>query len=139
RASLPELPWERRARYAEMYGLKESDIAFLTSTKERSDFFDAVASELGSSKDVVALAANYAVSDLGGIYAKQGRDNYSALDPLMFAKLIQLVQETRLSSRGAKDTLAILVEKGGNPEEIAEKAGLMQVHDTEVLKEAIRA
>jgi aspartyl-tRNA(Asn)/glutamyl-tRNA(Gln) amidotransferase subunit B len=138
RASLPELPWERRARYAEMYSLKESDVAYLCSTKERSDFFDAVASALNSSKDLVALAANYAVSDLGGIYAKQGSENYAALDPLMFSKLIRLVQGAQLSSRGAKDTLAILVEKGGDPEEIAKKEGLMQVHDTEVLKEAIR-
>jgi aspartyl-tRNA(Asn)/glutamyl-tRNA(Gln) amidotransferase subunit B len=137
KASLPELPWERRARYAEMYALKESDIAYLCSTKERSDFFDAVASALGSSKELVALAANYIVSDLGGIYAKKNNEDYAALDPLMFAKLIRLVEETRLSSRGAKDTLVLLVEKGGDPEKIAAEEGLMQVHDTGVLKEAI--
>ena len=137
-ASLPELPWERRARYAELYALKESDAAYLCATTERANFFDAVALALEGAKDIVALAANYVVSDLGGIFAKRGSEEYATLDPLMFAKLIRLAQEGELSSRGAKDTLLILVEKGGDPEEIAKQHGLMQVHDEAVLQEAIR-
>lgn len=138
KASLPELPWERRARYAERYGLKEADIAYLTATAERAEFFDAVADALHTDKELVALAANYVVSDLGGIYAKKESEDYASLDAAMFAKLIHLVQKGELSSRGAKDTLALLVEKGGDPESIAKEHGLMQVHDPEALTEAIR-
>ncbi|MEK7157044.1 MAG: Asp-tRNA(Asn)/Glu-tRNA(Gln) amidotransferase subunit GatB [Patescibacteria group bacterium] len=152
RASLPELPWERRARYVKNYALKESDVAYLCATKERADFFDAVVialapletptesrSELSESLSLTVLAANYVVSDLAGIYAKKGNEEYEMFDPAMLAKLVRLVHENKLSSRGAKDTLAILVEHGGDPETIAMEQGLIQVHDTAVLQEAIRA
>ena len=152
RASLPELPWERRARYVKNYALKESDVAYLCATKERADFFDAVVialapletptesrSELSEFLSLTVLAANYVVSDLAGIYAKKGNEEYEMFDPAMLAKLVRLVHENKLSSRGAKDTLAILVERGGDPETIAREQGLIQVHDTAVLQEAIRA
>jgi aspartyl-tRNA(Asn)/glutamyl-tRNA(Gln) amidotransferase subunit B len=137
RASLPELPWQRRARYEEKFALKESDVAYLGATIDRSVFFDTVADALENNKGLVALAANYLVSDLAGVYAKTGGESYATLDPLMFAKLIRLAHTGDLSSRGAKDTLLILVEHGGDPETIAKEHGLMQVHDTTVLKEAI--
>lgn len=139
RASMPELPWERRARYAREYALKESDIAYLCATKERADFFDAIATALGGDTALIALAANYVVSDLAGVYAKRGSEEYASLDALSFAKLIRLASGGELSSRGAKDVLVIMVEQGGDPEVIAKEHGLMQVHDTGVLKEAIRS
>lgn len=138
RASLPELPWERRARVARTYALKESDAAYLCATPERAAFFDAVATALGSDAALVALAANYVVSDLAGIYAKKEGEAYATLDPLMFAKLIRLVSAHDLSSRGAKDTLLILVEQGGDPESIAKEHGLIQSHDADALRGAVQ-
>lgn len=138
RASLPELPWERRARYVSDYALRESDVAYLCATLERATFFDAVALALGNDAPLLALAANYVVSDLAGIYAKSGAEDFASLDAGAFAKLIRLVSSGELSSRGAKDTLAILVSKGGDPEVIAKEHGLVQVHDTSVLTIAIK-
>ena len=138
RASLPELPWERRARYAQTYTLKESDAAYLCATTERADFFDAVAVALENNAASVALAANYIVSDLAGIYAKRESEDFASLDAAAFAKLIRLVASNELSSRGAKDTLSILVEQGGDPESIAREHGLIQSHDTEVLRNAVK-
>lgn len=135
--SLPELPEERRARYANSYSLKESDAAYLTATPERAAFFDAVATALDVDAKLIALAANYVVSDLAGIYAKKGNEDYSALDALSFGKLIRLAAAHSLSSRGAKDTLLILVEQGGDPEAIAKEHSLMQVHDTAALNEVV--
>ncbi len=137
RATLPELPWERRARYAQAYALKESDAAYLCATAERAAFFDAVIAALGGATELAALAANYVVSDLAGIYAKNGSEGYATLNPEAFAKLVRLVSAGELSSRGAKDTLVLLVEKGGDPESLAKEHGLIQVHDTAVLQEAI--
>jgi aspartyl-tRNA(Asn)/glutamyl-tRNA(Gln) amidotransferase subunit B len=137
RSSLPELPSERRIRYVEEYGLRENDITYLCATLERGAFFDAVFKTL-ESKDMVALAVNYIISDLAGIYAKKGSEEYSSLNPTMFSKLIRLAHTGDLSSRGAKDTLISLVESGGDPERIAKEKGLMQVHDMETLTEAVR-
>ncbi len=138
RASLPELPWERRVRYVQTYALKESDAAYIGATRERAAFFDAVAQTLEHSKELTALAANYLVSDLAGVYAKRGTESYDALDPIAFAALIKMTYAGELSSRGAKDVLTILVESGGTPEEIAKKHNLLQMRDTEALRSAIK-
>ncbi|PIR83134.1 Asp-tRNA(Asn)/Glu-tRNA(Gln) amidotransferase subunit GatB [Candidatus Kaiserbacteria bacterium CG10_big_fil_rev_8_21_14_0_10_56_12] len=136
-ASLPELPWERRARYQVSYALKESDANYLITTTDRINFFDAVARALGEDAELTALAANYIVSDLGGIFAKKGTEDIANLPPAHFAKLIRLVASGTLSSRGAKDTLAVLVENGGDPEKIAQERGLIQIQDTGTLQKVI--
>ena len=138
RASLPELPWERRTRYVQTYGLKESDSIYVVATPERSQFFDAVIDALDSDAAHISLAVNYIVSDLAGLFAKNGKEEYSTLDPHSFAKLIRLVALGTLSSRGAKDTLAVLVERGGDPESIAKEHGLIQVHDAEALRSVVK-
>src|SRR3989344_1039882 len=137
RASLPELPRERRTRYAATKVLKESDIAYLCATLERATFFDAVATVLHGNTALIALAANYFISDLAGIYAKQGSEEYATLDPASFAKLIRLIHTRVLSSRGAKDTLATMVASGGDPETIAKEKGLIQINVSTALTEAV--
>ncbi len=132
RASMPELPWERRGRYMREYGVKEADAAFLCATTERAAFIDAVIEALADTA-FVQLATNYIVSDLAGIYAKRETEGFDTLDAAMFAKLIRMTAKGELSSRGAKDTLALLVEKGGDPETLAKGAGLIQVNDPEAL------
>ncbi|HUY62271.1 MAG TPA: Asp-tRNA(Asn)/Glu-tRNA(Gln) amidotransferase subunit GatB [Candidatus Paceibacterota bacterium] len=139
RASLPELPWQRRARYAESFGLKDDAIAYLAGSPERSAFFDAIASALDGDAKLCALAANYIASDLAGIYAKEGSEDYAALDAAAFSALIRLTAAGDLSSRGAKDTLAILVAEGGDPAAIAKAHGLLQIHDPAALVGAVDA
>lgn len=138
KASLPELPWERRARYVSL-GLKESDAAFFASTSTRSNFFDAVAAEIGDDKSLLTSATNYLVSDVAGWYAKSGKEEYEGLMPASFVSLMRLVGAGDLSSRGAKDVLAILLEKGGDPATIAKEGGFIQVSDEGALLAAVQA
>lgn len=136
KATLPELPWERRARYA-AFGLKGSDVAFLIETKARSAFFDAVAALLKFDEDLITLAANYTTSDLAGIFAKKGFETFERLAPEHFAALIHMLQKDLLSSRGAKEVLAVMADEGGHPEAIAEAHGLLQVSDPEALRTSV--
>lgn len=138
RASLPELPWERRARYEDL-GLKPSDAVFLTSTLRRGAFFDQVAILLGGDVKALTLAANYVISDLAGWYAKHGGEEYEHVTPEAFVALIRMVVGGSLSSRGAKDVLAVMAERGGDPQTIARESGLEQVSDPEALRAAIRS
>jgi aspartyl-tRNA(Asn)/glutamyl-tRNA(Gln) amidotransferase subunit B len=135
--SLPELPWRRRERYVRAYLLKSADVKYLCATLERATFFDAVAAELSNDSKLLSLAANYIISDLAGIYAKMNGENYSALSSSAFAKLIWLISDGVLSSRGAKDTLQALVEHGGDPEAIARERGLIQIHDPDILNNSV--
>ncbi len=126
--SLPELPWERRARYANL-GLKQPDVEFIIATVGRSSFFDAVLNEVGNEKEIAVLATNYFVSDLAGEPGKT--------TPVAFAKLLRMFMNAELSSRGMKDVLALLATAGGEPESIAKEKGLVQIHDTDALGEII--
>src|SRR3989344_5517317 len=139
RESLPELPWDRRLRYEKEFALKIDDIAHITGSVERSAFFDAVAGALGNDAALVTRAANYLVSDLTGIFARHGTESYEAIDSAAFAKLIRMSAAGTLSSRGTKDTLALLVEKGGDPEVLAKAEGLLQIHDAAALETAVEA
>lgn len=136
-ASLPELPWDRRERYAKL-GLKDESIASLTNVPERSAFFDQLLSHLDSDPELIAIAVNYLLTDVGGWYAKNAKEEYEGLDAKEFASLTKLISSGDLSSRGAKDTLALLLAEGGQVEEIARREGLMQISDESQLSEAVR-
>lgn len=129
-ASLPKLPWVRREEYLQ-FGLKAEDAEFITASAERADFFDAVVKELNDEREPSVLAANYFISDLAGEPGK--------VTPASFAKLMRMFAAQELSSRGTKDTLAVLVSEGGEPEEVAKKHGFMQVSDPAALAASVDA
>lgn len=136
KASLPELPAARRARYAEL-GLKQEDAAYLAGSPARGAFFDAVLAEIGSDTALITAAANYLISDAAGWYAKQGKEEYETLTASMVAELMRLIAAGDLSSRGAKDVLVFMLEGDArHPSEIAREKGLVQVSDPESLRAA---
>lgn len=137
KAALPELPWERRARYASL-GIKESDAAYLAATPARAAFFDALISETAGDAALLTSAANYLISDVAGWYAKNGKDEYDGFTATQLATLMRLLASGSLSSRGAKDVLAILLEEGGDPEAVAKARGLVQVSDEDALRRAVQ-
>ncbi|KKW35719.1 MAG: Aspartyl/glutamyl-tRNA(Asn/Gln) amidotransferase subunit B [Candidatus Adlerbacteria bacterium GW2011_GWA1_54_10] len=119
---LPELPWQRRERYMEL-GLKKDDADMFVRDSVYGDFFDEICK--GLSSEGISLAANYIANDLAG----QGK----TADSGNFRKLITMVLEGRLSSRGAKDTLALMFADGRDPEVLAKEKGLVQQSDESAL------
>ncbi len=127
RASLPELPSERRIRY-EKLGLKAADVATITAAPERSAYFDELIQGFGDKKELIRIGTNYLINDVG--------DN---VPPSVSAlvELVHMIANKDVSSRGAKDVLSILIEKGGSPREIAKEKGLIQIHDAGTLAQTI--
>lgn len=128
---LPELPWEKRERYKKEYGIKDEDIESYISDKSLGEFFETV-SGLLKEKELIKLASNYITSDLIGILAPSASVKFPKSED--FAELMKMANSGEVSSRGAKDILKTMVEKGGAPKEIAEREGLFQKSDTEELK-----
>jgi aspartyl-tRNA(Asn)/glutamyl-tRNA(Gln) amidotransferase subunit B len=135
RADLPELPWEKRARYKAL-GIKEEDVAYVSATLPRSAFIDAVLKALAT-PELQHIAVNYMTSDIAGYFAKQGGERFESLDAGAFAKLVRMIGEHKVSSRGAKDILAVLLLEGGDPEDIMNAKGLGQISDPKALEEAV--
>ncbi len=123
KASLPELPSEKRERYKKEFGIKDEDIEVYIQNIEKAGFFERVMNTLGDSK-LANTASNYIITDLSNL----------SIAPENFAELIRMVSGGKLSSRGAKDVLKIMSEKDGNPKDIAEENNLIQSSDPNALK-----
>lgn len=136
-SSLPELPWSRRERY-ESLGLTPADAVYLTSSIERTVFFDRVTNIIKDDSALLKLATNYMISDAGGWYAKHDITEFSTLSPESFVELMRMTKDGEISSRGAKDALVVLLEKGGSPADVVEELGLAQISDKESLRTAAR-
>lgn len=145
---LPELPQERRARYQKQYALDDEAVELFVRDKKMAEFYENTASELGEwikeFKDekpgaVYRLARNYMLSDLSRALAEKNIafDEMKA-DPENFAELIALVASGKISSRGAKDILSDMVERGGDPTEIAKDKDLFQTDDATELEYAVK-
>lgn len=131
RASLAELPWQKRERYQKDYGLKEDAIEVYVQDLETASWFESVVSTL-KEKNQIQLASNYILSDILGILKKDA----TAIKPSVenFAALIGMVAGGEITSRGAKDILAVMMKEDQDPKVVAEREGLLQQNDIEALR-----
>jgi aspartyl-tRNA(Asn)/glutamyl-tRNA(Gln) amidotransferase subunit B len=132
---LPELPEAKRERYAKNFGIKKEDIEMYVTDLSLGKFFEEVAEYFAGDKKAIVLASNYTTSDLAGI--RKTGVSLDKLTPESFASLIKMIGKGELSSRGAKDTLAKLVESGGDANEIARALGVIQTCDEGLIKIAV--
>ena len=137
RASLPELPKEKRERYKKAWGLKEEAVEIFVGNPELSNLFEK--SSVALDKEGITLLANYLSSDFIGL-AKTNKESIEAAS-LRFisgaqnlASLVTLIRKNLVSSRGAKDVLAVIFKEGGDPEIVAREKGLIQQSDPDALK-----
>ncbi|PAD35710.1 Asp-tRNA(Asn)/Glu-tRNA(Gln) amidotransferase subunit GatB [Terribacillus saccharophilus] len=134
RASIPELPDARKARYVNELGLPAYDAMVLTLSVEMSDFFEAT---LKAEADPKA-ASNWLMGEVSAYLNKQQKDLADiALTPEGLAKMITLIEDGTISSKMAKKVFAELVENGGDPEKIVKDKGLVQISDEGQLTEII--
>ena len=143
-ASLPELPWVKRERYAREYAMTDKEVAVFVDSEVLAGYFDTVATYLKNDPKKVRLAINYLLTDYLGLLKKQfGEGNYiaevSKIAPQSFGELIELIAGGTVNSRGAKEVLAILYEKGGVASQIAQEHGLIQKNDEGELLKVIEA
>jgi aspartyl-tRNA(Asn)/glutamyl-tRNA(Gln) amidotransferase subunit B len=132
--NLPELPEEKRARYKNDYELKDEDIESYVTDRELGDWFEEVASKL-IDKEKVRIASNYITSDFLGL--KKTNLNIKLPKTSNFVELIEMISQNQISSRSAKDILAMIVVEDNSPMEIAKAKDLLQKNDEGQLKEVI--
>lgn len=132
---LGELPWVKRERYTTSFGMTEKEVAIFIDNPTISTYFENVISHFSGDKKLTDLSKNYLLSDYLGVIKKEGKD-ISIISEETFAKLIRMIGPT-ISSRGAKDIIALLVKEGGDPEKIAIDRGLVQKNDEGELKAVV--
>ncbi len=133
RASLPELPDAKKARFVADYGLSAYDAGVLVADRETADFYETVA----KGRDA-KLAANWVISELFGALNRAGLDiTRSPVSAAALGGLIDLIADDTISGRIAKDVFALMVETGKPAPEIVEARGLRQVTDAGAIEQAI--
>lgn len=126
REDLPELPEEKRARFASEYALSAYDAGLLTASRALADFFEEATRACGAPKAV----ANWMTRDLlRELKERELELEEAAITPTMLASLIGLMDGGRLTARNAAQLFPELVERGGDPEAMMAERGLEAVSD----------
>ncbi|WP_411345239.1 Asp-tRNA(Asn)/Glu-tRNA(Gln) amidotransferase subunit GatB [Paenibacillus sp. WLX1005] len=134
RASIPELPDARQARYASEYGLPAYDAAVVTSSKPLADLFE---ESLNYTKDAKS-AANWIQGELLG-YLNAG--NLELTDvPLTgqhLGEMIGLIEKGTISNKIAKTVFKDMLQSGKSPQQVVEEKGLTQISDTGAIQSIV--
>ena len=133
RASLPELPDDKKTRFVSAYGLSAYDAGVLVAERASADFFEAVANGRDGK-----TAANWVINELFGRLNREGRDIASSpVSAGQLGEIVDLMSEGVISGKIAKDVFEIVWSEGGSPRAIVEARGLRQVTDTGAIDRAV--
>ncbi len=136
RAAMPELPAERRARYASEFGLSGYEVAVLTRERELADYFESMIPALKNRKS----AANWVMTEILRIVNESGKSIGQAVPPpAETGALLKMVEEAKISLNAAKTAFAAMVKSGQSAAATIEELGLSQVSDEAAIAAACDA
>ena len=134
RRGLPELPAEKRRRFASEYGIPDYDAGVLVLSREVADYYEAVARASGQPK----AASNWVMTD---VLRKLKEDERQLADcpvkPDQLAEMIRMIEAGTISGKTAKDVFEKMWQGGEGPRVIVEREGLTQVSDEASIMAAI--
>ncbi|HSS48042.1 MAG TPA: Asp-tRNA(Asn)/Glu-tRNA(Gln) amidotransferase subunit GatB [Thermoanaerobaculia bacterium] len=129
-AELPELPWQRRARFISMYGLPAGDAQVLTAARELADYYEAAVAAMPAVAANPKGIANWVQGEVLRDVKERKVELDGTISPQRLAALVALVDAGRISTRAAKEVFAAVAPTGDDPEAAVERLGLAQVSDT---------
>lgn len=133
RASLPELPDEKKDRLMSDFGLSSYDAGILVSEPEIAAYFE----EVADGRDA-KTAANWVISNLFAALNAQGKSIAdSPVSPAQLGELLDLIADNTISGRIAKDVFEVMIVTSDDPSKIVEEKGLKQVTDTGAIEGVI--
>ena len=153
RTEIPELPAGKRARFAEEFGLNAATIEDLINWKELNEYFENVVSELdawmladGTADNaelrakLIKAAANWCLQDFSALLnAQLVNPLESKVSAENMAELVKLIDSGKISGSAAKPVFKKMFETGGEPDNIVEELGLVQVSDEGAIESAVDA
>ncbi|MEH6576350.1 MAG: Asp-tRNA(Asn)/Glu-tRNA(Gln) amidotransferase subunit GatB [Amphritea sp.] len=127
RATLPELPDIRKARFIEQHGLSDYDAMVLSAYRDLSIYFETAANESGDAK----LAANWVMGELSKhLNQSDTQITASPVSAEMLGSLIKRIKDNTISGKIAKQVFEAMWAGEGDADQVIEAKGLKQVTDT---------
>lgn len=134
RASIPELPDARKARYTSEYGLTSYDAEVITASKKLADLFEESLQYTQDAKSVV----NWIMGDLLGYLNANGLEaDASKVTGQGLGEMIGLIEKGTISTKIAKTVFKEMLETGKAPQAIVEEKGLVQISDEGAIKSVV--
>ena len=134
RATLPELPDARKARFVSEYSLSDYDAGVLTASREMAEYFGAVAKASGDAK----LAANWVTGDLQALLNKNNWElTQSPIQADRLSVLIKRIIDNTISGKIAKTLFDAMLEDSASVDEIITAKGLKQVTDNGAIESLV--
>ena len=138
KASLPELPDQKKARFIAEFGLSSYDASVLVAERESAAFFEAVLERLADKGRDGKLAANWVINELFGRLNKEGQGiAASPVSAAHLAAIIDLIGEGTINGKIAKDLFEIVWQEGGDPRALVEARGMKQVTDLGAIEKVV--
>jgi aspartyl-tRNA(Asn)/glutamyl-tRNA(Gln) amidotransferase subunit B len=135
KATLPELPKAKAARFEQAYGLSSYDANVLVSQREVAAYFEAVVSLVKDAK----LSANWVMGDLSAFLNKANLDiTDSPVTAEALAGLLIRIVDGTISGRMAKEVFEAMWQQEGSADDLIETRGLRQISDSGALLATIQ-
>ena len=129
---LPVLPAELRHYYRSV-GINENNIKTLISNIELSMFLEKVKERCNP-----VIAANLLTGDILSYLNKNNQSwNQLNVKEEYFVEFIEMLDKGELSSKQGKELLPVFLEKMERPKDLAERLGMKQIGDANVLLELV--
>ncbi len=135
RATLPELPDEKAARFVREHGLSEYDAGVLTASREIAAFYEDVLRRVGQDPK---LCANWVMGDFSAFLNRDDLEVGAAkVDAAGLAGLVARIVDATISGKIAKEVFEAMWESGASADAVIEQKGLRQITDTGAIESAI--
>lgn len=126
RKSIPELPYERKAKYIEKYGLSDYDAGILIKDIDIASYFEECLS-LGVDPKI---SANWITGNiLGYVYKHDISIKELFLNPKRLSVILKAMSDGKISSKQAKELFFLTLERNEEPEKIMKDEGMEQISD----------
>lgn len=118
--NLPEMPWDKRDRFIEQYGLSLEESQQITEQREMADYYE----KCVASGAPAAKAANWIKTEIQRVLNDKAQDIKTfSLKAETLGELISKIEKKELSNTQAKDVLAAMVNDSISLDEALEKCG----------------
>lgn len=135
KATMPELPDARKARFIADYGVSEDDAVTLTAVRATGDYLDEAVKAGGEPKSVI----NWMIGDLAKMINENGLTfAESKVSPANLAGMIALIDKGTISGKIAKKVIVSMWETGKDADTIVKEQGLVQITDTGAIEEIVK-
>jgi len=126
KATLPELPLEKRERFVREYQIPPYDAGVLTTSKALAEYYEEVVRLSGKPK----IASNWVMGDVLRFLNEDKRSiKECPISPAALADMIQLIEDGTISGKIAKEVIETMYKTGKSPQAVIKENGLVQITD----------